>query len=120
MIYLRYLKRFLRKIYLSFLPILCHVKKRKTCGIEDRDNGLTASQLEEIRKERNRLHAKRTRDKKRVYIKEMKSLKMLLERENHILREHVEMLRDHKRNHPNLPKSITTSRISTLVDKHGL
>lgn len=111
-------------------------QERKTCqisenviygAVDSKINNLlfkdpllcTAEEIKEIRRQRNRLHAKHTRAKKKIHTKEMKSTKTQLERENHKLREHLEMLRN--QNDPNLPISaITTSRISTLVDEHGL
>jgi len=55
-------------------------KDRSTC---------TPAELDLIRKERNKMHAKRTRDRKRIYIEEMKLLIEQLRNENKILSEYL-------------------------------
>eukprot|EP00594_Rhizosolenia_setigera_P002340 CAMPEP_0178939876 /NCGR_PEP_ID=MMETSP0789-20121207/471_1 /TAXON_ID=3005 /ORGANISM="Rhizosolenia setigera, Strain CCMP 1694" /LENGTH=504 /DNA_ID=CAMNT_0020618801 /DNA_START=155 /DNA_END=1669 /DNA_ORIENTATION=- len=45
----------------------------------------TPDELDRIRRERNRMHAKRTRDRKRIYTEEMESLVVQLEKENNLL-----------------------------------
>jgi len=54
-------------------------KDRSTC---------TSEELDKIRRERNRMHAKRTRDRKRVYMEEMEGLIDRLQEENDILEQH--------------------------------
>jgi len=54
-------------------------KDRSTC---------TSEELDKIRRERNRMHAKRTRDRKRVYMEEMEALIVRLQEENQLLEQH--------------------------------
>jgi hypothetical protein len=49
----------------------------------------TPEELDQIRRERNRMHAKRTRDRKRIFTEEMAEMCRILEEENHLLREHL-------------------------------
>jgi Basic region leucine zipper len=49
----------------------------------------TPQELDQIRRERNRMHAKRTRDRKRMFIEEMEELIKSLEEENEILQQHL-------------------------------
>lgn len=48
----------------------------------------TPDELDRIRKERNRMHAKRTRDRKRIYMEEMEGIIKTLEDENKLLLDH--------------------------------
>lgn len=52
----------------------------------------TAAELDQIRRERNRMHAKRTRDRKRILMEEMEVLIKQLEEENQALRDHLASL----------------------------
>jgi hypothetical protein len=52
----------------------------------------TASELDQIRRERNRMHAKRTRDRKRLFMEEMAEMCKRLEDENIILQSHLDNL----------------------------
>jgi len=52
----------------------------------------TPSELDQIRRERNRMHAKRTRDRKRMFIEEMSEMCKVLEGENLILQQHLDEL----------------------------
>mmetsp|Transcript_16735 Transcript_16735/g.38268 ORF Transcript_16735/g.38268 Transcript_16735/m.38268 type:complete len:382 (+) Transcript_16735:97-1242(+) len=52
----------------------------------------TPSELDQIRRERNRMHAKRTRDRKRLFMEEMAEMCKGLERENSILQHHLDEL----------------------------
>jgi hypothetical protein len=61
--------------------LLC--KDRSTCS---------QSELDQIRRERNRMHAKRTRDRKRIFMEEMEVMIKQLEDENEILQGHLESL----------------------------
>lgn len=61
--------------------LLC--KDRSTC---------TPAELNQIRKERNRMHAKRTRDRKRIFMEEMKIIIEQLKDENRILNEYLNSL----------------------------
>jgi len=49
----------------------------------------TQQELDQIRRERNRMHAKRTRDRKRLFMEEMDKLCRQLERENQLLIGHL-------------------------------
>lgn len=52
----------------------------------------TPAELDQIRRERNRMHAKRTRDRKRLFMEEMEEVIKRLETENELLKGHVENL----------------------------
>jgi hypothetical protein len=52
----------------------------------------TAAELDQIRRERNRMHAKRTRDRKRIMMEEMEKIIRKLENENDILQRHLHSL----------------------------
>jgi Basic region leucine zipper len=49
----------------------------------------TPEELDKIRRERNRMHAKRTRDRKRMFMEELAEICRKLEEENDILRSHL-------------------------------
>jgi len=52
----------------------------------------TPTELDQIRRERNRMHAKRTRDRKRLFMEEMAEMCKRLEDENIILQAHLDNL----------------------------
>lgn len=52
----------------------------------------TPSELDQIRRERNRMHAKRTRDRKRLFMEEMAEICKVLEKENRLLQQHLDKL----------------------------
>jgi len=52
----------------------------------------TPEELDKIRRERNRMHAKRTRDRKRLFMEEMSDMCKQLEDENNLLRNHLRSL----------------------------
>jgi hypothetical protein len=52
----------------------------------------TPEELDRIRRERNRMHAKRTRDRKRLFMEEMGEVCRLLEEENDLLLNHLKKL----------------------------
>lgn len=52
----------------------------------------TPEELDKIRRERNRMHAKRTRDRKRLFMEEMSDMCKQLEEENALLRRHLQIL----------------------------
>jgi len=54
---------------------------------------LTKNELEELRRERNRMHAKMTRDRKKAFISSLKSVVSKLEEENQHLRDTLERSR---------------------------
>jgi len=49
----------------------------------------TPAELDQIRRERNRMHAKRTRDRKRLFMEEMEDVIRKLEAENALLQNHL-------------------------------
>mmetsp|Transcript_925 Transcript_925/g.1272 ORF Transcript_925/g.1272 Transcript_925/m.1272 type:complete len:332 (-) Transcript_925:486-1481(-) len=49
----------------------------------------TPAELDQIRRERNRMHAKRTRDRKRIFMEEMEEMIKRLEEENQLLTDHI-------------------------------
>ena len=54
----------------------------------------TPAELDQIRRERNRMHAKRTRDRKRLFMDEMAEMCKRLEEENALLQAHLKGLDD--------------------------
>lgn len=52
----------------------------------------TPAELDRIRKERNRMHAKRTRDRKRFFMEEMAEVCKSLQDENRLLQGHLDVL----------------------------
>ena len=52
----------------------------------------TPAELDQIRRERNRMHAKRTRDRKRIFMEEMADMCKVLEEENQLLQQHLDEL----------------------------
>ncbi|GFH44598.1 hypothetical protein CTEN210_01072 [Chaetoceros tenuissimus] len=60
-------------------------KDRATCSQDE---------LDKIRRERNRMHAKRTRDRKRIFVEEMEKIIAQLEAENLVLETHLESITD--------------------------
>jgi len=52
----------------------------------------TPTELDKIRRERNRMHAKRTRDRKRIFMEEMEVMIKELEDENSLLQAHAKKL----------------------------
>ena len=50
------------------------------------------AELDKIRRERNRMHAKRTRDRKRIFMEEMEVMIRQLEEENGVLTGHLERM----------------------------
>jgi hypothetical protein len=82
-------------------------KKLKACAIEKQDlndDGIdydllskdrsqcSPEELDRIRRERNRMHAKRTRDRKRLFMEEMAEVCRILEDENDLLRSHLALI----------------------------
>jgi len=49
----------------------------------------TPAELDQIRRERNRMHAERTRDRKRLFMEEMEEVIKKLEEENSLLKNHL-------------------------------
>jgi hypothetical protein len=50
------------------------------------------AELDKIRRERNRMHAKRTRDRKRIFMEEMEVMIRQLEEENGLLQFHIDQI----------------------------
>jgi len=71
----------------------------------------TPEELDRIRRERNRMHAKRTRDRKRLFMEEMAEMCKKLREENSILQAHLESLdqRNSSNSTPSWSDSIRTS-----------
>ncbi len=69
-------------------------KDRSTCSQEE---------LDKIRRERNRMHAKRTRDRKRIFMEEMENMIKQLEGENKLLQKHLETISDSRGESPVQP-----------------
>lgn len=65
----------------------------------------TPAELDQIRRERNRMHAKRTRDRKRLFMEEMADMCKVLEEENQILQQHLDEL-----------NGVTTKRDFSQID----
>mmetsp|Transcript_5762 Transcript_5762/g.11502 ORF Transcript_5762/g.11502 Transcript_5762/m.11502 type:complete len:313 (-) Transcript_5762:344-1282(-) len=72
----------------------------------------TPEELDRIRRERNRMHAKRTRDRKRMFMEEMGEMCRQLEEENDLLLEHIKTI-DPDYDETKLPKR------SQLVQPEG-
>ena len=96
------------------------------------------SELDKIRRERNRMHAKRTRDRKRIFMEEMEELIKQLEEENELLRAHLSGLEGPGTTNPlvspdiqpakpndasipsdNLLSSVSATAVSTSSDVSG-
>lgn len=77
----------------------------------------TPEELDCIRKERNRMHAKRTRDRKRLFMEEMETIIKTLENENRILVEHHHSLKRKKSKQTSSLDSLSTS--GTVVSSSG-
>jgi hypothetical protein len=69
----------------------------------------TPEELDEIRRERNRMHAKRTRDRKRKFLDEMGEMCRQLEEENDLLRDHLKQI------DPGLDESTLPRRTQTKI-----
>jgi Basic region leucine zipper len=90
------------------LPGQHNAKKHKSSGSKSQkaasDDGIdydllgkdrskcTPAELDKIRRERNRMHAKRTRDRKRFFMEEMAEMCQNLEDENKLLQGHLDSL----------------------------
>lgn len=61
----------------------------------------TPAELDRIRRERNRMHAKRTRDRKRIFMEEMEVMCKTLEEENTLLQSHYDKLVSKPSSSPN-------------------
>lgn len=84
-------------------------KDRSTCSEEE---------LDKIRRERNRMHAKRTRDRKKVFIDRMEVMVLQLEEENRLLEEYLDFIsscarHDDMTNGSRLPKAALISGETT-------
>lgn len=84
-----------------------HMKRSKGCSVaaqEYPDDGIdydllakdrstcTQDELDKIRRERNRMHAKRTRDRKKIFIDRMEVMVAQLEQENNMLEKYLELI----------------------------
>jgi hypothetical protein len=68
----------------------------------------TPEELDQIRRERNRMHAKRTRDRKRKFLDEMGEMCRQLEEENDLLRDHLKHI------DPDLDESVLPRRTQVI------
>jgi hypothetical protein len=75
-------------------------KDRATCS---------QTELDMIRRERNRMHAKRTRDRKRIFIEKMEVILRQLESENKLLEDHLESILDSTSSSSSTPRGEGTS-----------
>jgi len=74
----------------------------------------TPSELDQIRKERNRMHAKRTRDRKRLFMEEMAEMCKVLEDENLTLQQHLDELNGVKSKSALTPPAMKLTQTSTV------
>jgi len=74
----------------------------------------TPEELDKIRRERNRMHAKRTRDRKRLFMEEMSDMCKQLEDENTLLRRHLQVL-DGETPEPIQGQATTTTAAATTT-----
>ena len=70
-----------------------------------------SEELDRIRRERNRMHAKRTRDRKRIYTEKLSELCHQLEEENILLHEHAKKIDPHYEYTPLERTAVTTGTI---------
>jgi len=71
----------------------------------------TPAELDQIRRERNRMHAKRTRDRKRLFMEEMEEIIKKLEQENALLQKHLENLGGDDSLGTSVPQTVSRSTI---------
>jgi len=112
------------------LPGQHHSKKHKTCDVISSkddlpDDGIdyellgkdrskcTPEELDQIRRERNRMHAKRTRDRKRLFMEEMAEMCKQLEDENELLQEHLDGLNGYPKKRDNCTSTIISPSLSS-------
>ena len=77
----------------------------------------TPAELDQIRRERNRMHAKRTRDRKRLLMDEMEKIIKKLEDENALLQDHLEALGCDS---PSLPPLVSPNLTSAVPPQINL
>mmetsp|Transcript_34097 Transcript_34097/g.68736 ORF Transcript_34097/g.68736 Transcript_34097/m.68736 type:complete len:559 (+) Transcript_34097:381-2057(+) len=100
------------------LPVHCAVNSKGQLPDDGIDYDLlskdrskcTPAELDQIRRERNRMHAKRTRDRKRIFMEEMEVMIKQLQGENKLLEDHLESLSD---GNDKAPGSASTSSSTT-------
>mmetsp|Transcript_17015 Transcript_17015/g.35503 ORF Transcript_17015/g.35503 Transcript_17015/m.35503 type:complete len:347 (+) Transcript_17015:1672-2712(+) len=63
------------------------------------------AELDQIRRERNRMHAKRTRDRKRIFMEEMEVMIKQLEDENALLQAHINQITEGQPSEVSAPTS---------------
>lgn len=77
----------------------------------------TPEELDRIRRERNRMHAKRTRDRKRLFMEEMAEICRKLEEENELLRKNLAIIDpDHPAVVPQLDDSAVEKTCCNVKD----
>jgi hypothetical protein len=72
----------------------------------------TPAELDQIRRERNRMHAKRTRDRKRIFMEEMADMCKVLEEENQVLQQHLDELNG-------VPTTASTTNTQTQIQQQN-
>ena len=79
----------------------------------------TSQELDQIRRERNRMHAKRTRDRKRMFITELEELIKSLEEENQVLENHFNVMDSETVPIPDtvLPVALVSPSVSPAIPK---
>ena len=75
----------------------------------------TPAELDQIRRERNRMHAKRTRDRKRLFMEEMSDMCKRLESENALLSRHLDGLKNGTSNPPCTSSFLQNMQSSSVV-----
>jgi hypothetical protein len=71
------------------------------------------AELDQIRRERNRMHAKRTRDRKRLFMEEMADMCKKLHEENEVLLDHLDGLNGRPSKRKELSGSIVSPTLSS-------
>lgn len=76
----------------------------------------TPAELDKIRRERNRMHAKRTRDRKRIFMEKMEEMILQLETENGLLQQQLERISEGKFVSEPTPRKVSTEEETTTVE----
>lgn len=79
----------------------------------------TPAELDKIRRERNRMHAKRTRDRKRIFMEKMEEMILQLESENGLLQQQLERISEGNLALEPAPRKVSTEEDDTTVSETG-
>jgi hypothetical protein len=79
----------------------------------------TPTELDQIRRERNRMHAKRTRDRKRLFMDEMADMCQKLQEENQLLQDHLDGLNGRPSKRKELSGYIVSPTLSSSNPEHA-